>query len=450
MSTLTTVDVKLIDAHPDNVRRDATPDPELIASVKAQGILQPIGVIETTYPKRNGSRATLGYLLIAGHRRLAAAKKAGLAEIPVIVYDHLLTRAQQIEAMLVENGRRADLSAVEEAAAYEQLTLEGVTPAAIAKATGRSPATVKARLKLTRLPAAATEALHGHQMTLATAEHILEFADYPQLLEEAEKFLADGKLDEYEARRLAKRINVINEHRALRAKYEKSGLPVVDTMPQHGWYASKEWNRVNSENPKQAAAYYPGDDAGWWNSEPVLLNPLKGGADETPEQVAKRKEREKLERAKFKADQEALELRHQMRLEHVVELGRGLKVDSPLLAHLRVATGKLINSYGPAVIERITKAAGVDDLVIREKNDYAGEALAEAVRANLSDTQVMQLLLACLAQTADNGYTNTRHRADERADANEAAFWHAFIDSGYDLPTEDQKQADKTISKTPE
>lgn len=439
MSTLKSVNLELIGPHPDNVRRDATPDAELVASVKAQGILQPLGVIEThTEDPR--------YQLIAGHRRLQAAKKAGLTDVPVIVLDHLDTRAKQIEAMLVENGRRTDLSPVEEADAYQQLALEGVSVAAIAKATGRTAKTVKARMALTSLPPKAAAALHAHQLTLAVADHLIQLAGYPQLLAEADELLEAGEPDEYDVRQLVAKIEVIEENRTLKATFEKSGLPVVDTMPDQGWYASKEWDRLyNETDPTKADAYYPGDDNGNWKSTPVLLKALKGGV-ETPEQANKRKAREKAEREKAKAASAAAELVELMRLEHVADMVTGIQiVNNDLWGHLRVATGQLINEFGPDRIIRITKAAGVDDTVIREKNDYSGEALAAAVN-QLDQHKVLKLLLACLAQGAADGYVNGYYsRRDQRANENARAFWAAYTQSGYELPTADVQRRQSVL-----
>lgn len=75
-------------------------------------------------------------MLIAGHRRLAAARLAKLATVPTIFRSDLDSEAKQMIAMLIENGQRADLSAIEEARGY-QLALElsdgDVTPVKLGK-----------------------------------------------------------------------------------------------------------------------------------------------------------------------------------------------------------------------------------------------------------------------------------------------------------------------------
>ncbi|MCB9377062.1 MAG: ParB/RepB/Spo0J family partition protein [Microthrixaceae bacterium] len=177
MTTLAHVPLAQIHTHPSNPRFDAVADSDMVASVEAQGILTPV----TLAPALDGD----GYVLIGGHRRLDAATKAGLTQLPAIIRDDLM-EAQQVEAMLVENLHRVDLTPVEEAQAYEQLTLFGMDVAAIAEATGRSASTVKSRLKLNGLPDGAKAKVHAGDATLLDAEALLEFTDSPEVLAELE------------------------------------------------------------------------------------------------------------------------------------------------------------------------------------------------------------------------------------------------------------------------
>lgn len=169
MTTFANYPIEKIEPHPNNVRRATVADPELVDSVRAAGVLEPVVLGPDT---GDGTR-----LLIAGNRRHAAAVEAGLTQLPAVLRDDLATDAQQVEAMLIENLHRSDLTAVEEADAYEQLQLFGMDPAAIAKATGRAKTTVTSRLKLAGLPDKAKSILHGGQITIGDAESLLEFED---------------------------------------------------------------------------------------------------------------------------------------------------------------------------------------------------------------------------------------------------------------------------------
>lgn len=158
-----------IQPHPNNVRRVAKPTDEMVDSVRAAGVLEPVllGPVSD-----DGVR-----WIIAGNRRYYAAVEAGLTSLPAVLRDDLVTEAQQLEAMLVENLHRSDLTAVEEADAYTQLELFGMNDKAIAAATGRAVKTVKARKRLATLPEAARTKLHEGQATLADVEALLEVED---------------------------------------------------------------------------------------------------------------------------------------------------------------------------------------------------------------------------------------------------------------------------------
>ncbi len=174
------VAITTIRPHGANPRRNVGDVAELAASIAAHGLLEPLVVAPM-----NGSE----YRLIAGHRRLAAAKHAGLTTVPALLREDLDTPPTQLEAMLVENTQRVDLTPAEEAAAYKQLVaFPGYTPTKAAKATGRSVKTVKSRLAIADLPTATLAKVHAGTMTLGDAEVLVEFAgtdDYDALVRSA-------------------------------------------------------------------------------------------------------------------------------------------------------------------------------------------------------------------------------------------------------------------------
>lgn len=168
---LADLNIDQIHHHDLNPRKDVGDIGDLTASIKAHGVLEPLVVAP------NGN----GYQLITGHRRLAAAGKAGLDAVPVVVRADLDTEPRQLEAMLIENTQRVDLTPVEEAQAYAQLVaFPGYTPGKAAKATGRSLKTVKSRLAIAGLPEVALERIHNGQITLHDAEVIAEFTGTSQ------------------------------------------------------------------------------------------------------------------------------------------------------------------------------------------------------------------------------------------------------------------------------
>ena len=114
---------------------------ELADSIQEHGVIQPLIVS----PNGGGK-----YTLIAGERRLKASKQAKLEKVPVVIRE--VSDQQSLEWALIENVQRADLSPLEEAEAYHQLTDEfGLSHAAIAKQVGKSRVAITNRLRLRKL-----------------------------------------------------------------------------------------------------------------------------------------------------------------------------------------------------------------------------------------------------------------------------------------------------------
>jgi ParB family transcriptional regulator, chromosome partitioning protein len=142
---------------------DGTRLDELAASIKTQGIIQPLIV---------RLRAGGGYELIAGERRWRAAQRAGLHEVPAVVRDVAPTQA--FEMALVENLQREDLNPLEEAAGYERLVSEfGYTQEQLSERVGKDRSTVANALRLLRLPAAVRDLLAEGKLSMGQARALL-------------------------------------------------------------------------------------------------------------------------------------------------------------------------------------------------------------------------------------------------------------------------------------
>ncbi|MEX2043683.1 MAG: ParB/RepB/Spo0J family partition protein [Patescibacteria group bacterium] len=140
---------------------------QLAASLKHHGVLQPLVVAkdpDAAEPSR--------FRLIAGERRLRAAKLAGLSHVPVFIRDD--DDQRHFELALIENLQRSDLSPLEEAGAYERLLAEsGLTQDALAKRLGVGRAKIALALRLLKLPADARRALEEGAITAGHAQAIL-------------------------------------------------------------------------------------------------------------------------------------------------------------------------------------------------------------------------------------------------------------------------------------
>lgn len=149
---------------------------ELAASIREVGILQPLVVRATEE----------GFELIAGERRLRAAKEAGLDRVPVLIrHAH---EGESMELALVENLQREDLNPLETAAAYRALMESfGLSRDQLAARLGKSRAAVTNTLRLTQLPESVRNMLSEGRLSEGHARTLLSLEDEGQMLEMAGK-----------------------------------------------------------------------------------------------------------------------------------------------------------------------------------------------------------------------------------------------------------------------
>jgi ParB family chromosome partitioning protein len=157
MARMVLIHISVLHPHPANLRSSLGDLNDLAASIRAHGILQPLVVQPHPSIDRH-------YQVIAGHRRLAAAKLACLNEVPVIVRRSAVATLTAIQIMLVENCQREDLNSMDKAEAMGKLRESGMSGRSIAKATGISEAHVSLHLGLLDLDAASKERLRAGEL----------------------------------------------------------------------------------------------------------------------------------------------------------------------------------------------------------------------------------------------------------------------------------------------
>jgi ParB family transcriptional regulator, chromosome partitioning protein len=164
-----TCDVRLIRPNPfqPRIRFSQEELEELSRSILEQGILSPLMV----------RKAETGYELIAGERRLRAARMAGMNEVPVVVKN--VSDGQLLEISIIENIQRADLNALEEAEAYNRLMDEfHLTQEEVAVRVGKSRPAIANFLRLRQLPEPIKASLMDGALSMGHARAILG-ADTP-------------------------------------------------------------------------------------------------------------------------------------------------------------------------------------------------------------------------------------------------------------------------------
>jgi len=165
---------------------------ELAASIKAQGIIQPVLV------RREGDH----YRLIAGERRWRAAQLAGLKELPALVRE--ASDAEAFELALVENLQRTDLNPIEEAEGYRRLVEEfALTQEQVSQKVGKDRSTVANALRLLQLPDAVKGLVASGAINMGHARALLGVPRIPEMVELAERIAAQ-KLSVRDTERLVK------------------------------------------------------------------------------------------------------------------------------------------------------------------------------------------------------------------------------------------------------
>ena len=153
-SMIQSIALEKIIPHEHNPRQALGDLTELTDSIKQSGILQNLTVVECDIEDSEQSWSnskphnvvTKGYKVIIGHRRLAAARLAGLETVPCAVVQ--MDEPTQIATMLLENMQRSDLTPIEQAKGVQMLLDLGETTSSIAQKTGFSRSTIRARKKL--------------------------------------------------------------------------------------------------------------------------------------------------------------------------------------------------------------------------------------------------------------------------------------------------------------
>jgi ParB family transcriptional regulator, chromosome partitioning protein len=209
---------------------DQTALDELAASIKAQGLMQPIVVRALAGSKDQ-------FEIIAGERRFRAAQLAGLTEVPVLLRE--ADDQATLALALIENVQRQDLNALEEARALKRLHQEfGLSHEQVAQAVGRSRSAVSNLLRLTELAQPVQEKLMQGQIDMGHARALASLEPAQQILL-AEKIVAQG-------------LNVRSTE-ALVAKQDKAKVNLANKAKA----ASKDHDvaRLEEELAEQLGAY---------------------------------------------------------------------------------------------------------------------------------------------------------------------------------------------------
>ena len=170
---------------------------DLAASIREHGIISPLIVVSGLNPGQ--------YTLIAGERRLRAAKLAGLSEVPAIIRSS--TELEQLELAIIENVQREDLDPLERAQAYHALLDEfSLTHEEIAKRVGKNRVTVTNSLRLLNLPEVIQKGISETRVTEGHARALLGLSN-PRSMEHAYEMIQKLGLNVRQTEQLVTKLN---------------------------------------------------------------------------------------------------------------------------------------------------------------------------------------------------------------------------------------------------
>ena len=240
------VEVDRIASNPSQPRRsfDEAKIDELAASVRDQGIIQPLLV----------RRAGEGYELIAGERRLRAARKAGLREVPVIVRE--ASNSETLQLALLENLQREDLNPIEEATAYQRLQEEfELSQEEIAQKVGKSRPAVANCMRLLLLPKEVQQEVVRGKLPAGQARALLGLENEALVLAAAREVITKG-LSTRETERLVARLKSGRKRRRETALSDSNLRSLVEQMQRSLGTKVRLLHRAGSGRGKVEIEYY--------------------------------------------------------------------------------------------------------------------------------------------------------------------------------------------------
>ncbi|MBT3756816.1 MAG: ParB/RepB/Spo0J family partition protein [Candidatus Cloacimonetes bacterium] len=217
---------------------------ELANSLKENGIIQPI--IVTT--KDEGE-----YELIAGERRLEASKLAGFSEIPVIIRS--VSPKEQLQFAIIENVQREDLTAIEEAKAYQQLNEEfKLTHAQISEIVGKDRATITNFIRLLKLSDDVQMMILNEQISSGHARAILQVDE--ELRDRFSQLIIKNKLSVRKAEEEAKRIKETGTVSPSKKKKEVIEVPELKEFEKNLKQKFNSKVKISDNNYKGKVSFY--------------------------------------------------------------------------------------------------------------------------------------------------------------------------------------------------
>ncbi|MEE0963077.1 MAG: ParB/RepB/Spo0J family partition protein [Ruminococcus bromii] len=364
------IEVERLHPHPNNPRKNVGDVSELSESIKKSGIMQNLTVVPWV-SEMTGKGEEGEYTVIIGHRRMAAAKQAGLKSVPCIVKE--MTPAEQLATMLAENVQRSDLTPFEQAEGIQMMFDIGESVADVVQKTGLSETTVRRRAKMLEMDRETLRKTEGRGATLADYEKLNQIED----IKKRNEILADIGTNNFNM----KLKDALDEQR--KNKNKKEMFEKLDTFAEKvtsyptGCLYFKSWSYDEGAGkisiPNDA---WPGEYVYYPNSYNVVLykKQVKKESPETAEREKERREKQEREEARREKVKELAKKAYELRLDFVKNFKPTSKHADAIMRMLwcgacfagdTICEGDIDKICGTAL-----DAAEDDAAKLREANDY--------------------------------------------------------------------------------
>ena len=418
--------------HPDNPRKDLGDLTELADSIKVNGVLQNLTVV----PRAEG-----GYTVVIGHRRLAAAKLAGLDALPCVVAD--LDSRSQVQTMLMENIQRSDLSVYEQAQGFQMMLDMGASVEEISKKSGFSQTTVRRRVKMMELDQDELKEVSSRQISLSDFDRLAQIEDIKtrnKVLKEIGTYNFDGAV----ARA------VREEHRkkvtpAAKKQIKELGLK---ELPDSERYSGK-YDSVVSIN---LDTWDPESGFGLKDTTGVLYNLDHWGNlyfyKKRERAAQKKKSKAEVEREKAIANahaaiKEETAVAFELRQKFISSISVSQKTLTPLLCGAVIGIVSSTVLYKSADRSSLLKLIGVDP---DGKWDEVRSGAIKAITTMNIDTLIPEVIYSIFQDSKGNGYHSNhkwewpKHEENLMLDA-----LYAWLQGmGYEMSDEEKALQDGT------
>ena len=408
MSEYTMIPVERIFPHPDNPRKDLGDLSELAESIKANGILQNLTVVPAYQVSAVASAHESGeikmdgeiFVALIGHRRLAAAKMAGLAEVPCVVAT--MTPQEQIETMLMENMQRSDLTVYEQAQGFQMMIDLGDSVEVVAQKTGFSETTIRRRLKMAELDQDKLKEVSARQLSLGDFDKLAQIDDIKTRnkvlgtigTSEFNRELTSAMRDQSTKKKLPEVKKWLKEVGAQKIRQEESWGGKYEQYPGSPWrYSIGSWGEGDNHPPKSTKKpmffYIDGDTLRIFAEKEKPKKEKKSAAE-----MAEIKNRN----AAWKEAHEKTELMFTLRKQFVAAL-TGTKKNTDLMVWGALAAISLGADYHNIDRDGILAALGLE-------TGYSSDREKKVVAAYRgADLKIApQLVYAAFGDNAQEGY----------------------------------------------